>query len=95
MQVPEFTITKPGGQTITASALAVVLHDDSLLRRAAAHVFPVRLRQDGSPQVLPVRPRSILLWSGDEYDAVGDYTQAQAEARVLEVLGDLGAAFTA
>jgi hypothetical protein len=27
------------------------------------------------------------LWRGPEYDAAGDYTQAQAEARVLEVLG--------
>jgi hypothetical protein len=93
MQVPEFTITKPDGRMLTASALAVVLHDDSLLRRAAAHVFPVRLRPDGAPHALPVRPKAILLWSGDEYDAVGDYTQAQAEARAVEVLGDLGQAF--
>lgn len=32
-------------------------------------------------------PRPITLWSGAEYDAAGDYTQAQVEARVLEVLG--------
>lgn len=32
-------------------------------------------------------PKMLQLWKGDEYDAIGDYTQAQAEARVLEVLG--------
>lgn len=95
MQVSEFTITAPGGRTLAASALAVILSDDALMKQARAQVFPVSLRPNGSPQALPVRPRSILLWSGDEYDAAGDYTQAQAEARVLEVLGDLGAAFTA
>lgn len=40
-------------------------------------------------QVL-LRPfmRELVIWSGDEYDAVGDYTQAQVESRVLELLGD-------
>ena len=31
--------------------------------------------------------KPLLLWSGDEYVAIGDYTQAQVEARVLERLG--------
>ncbi len=43
--------------------------------------------------MLPIRPRHILLWADEAYDAAGDYTQAQVEARVLEVLGDLGEAF--
>jgi hypothetical protein len=29
----------------------------------------------------------LLLWSGDAYDAAGDYTQDQAEDRLREVLG--------
>lgn len=33
-------------------------------------------------------PRALPLWSGEAYDAIGDYTQAQVEARVLEVLGE-------
>ena len=32
-------------------------------------------------------PQPLVLWQGDAYDAAGDYTQAQVEARVLEVLG--------
>jgi len=35
----------------------------------------------------------INLWSGSEYDAVGDWTQAQAEAKLTERLGDDPAAF--
>lgn len=30
----------------------------------------------------------LLLWQKESYDAAGDYTQAQVEARVLELLGD-------
>lgn len=37
---------------------------------------------------IPKLPLHITLWSGDEYDQIGDWTQAQADARLLEVLGD-------
>ena len=30
----------------------------------------------------------IILWKGDEYDSVGDYTQAQVEEKINQVLGD-------
>jgi hypothetical protein len=33
-------------------------------------------------------PHSIVLWQNADYDAAGDYTQQQAEARVLAVLGE-------
>ena len=29
----------------------------------------------------------LVLWAGESYTAAGDYTQAQVEARVLELLG--------
>ena len=32
-------------------------------------------------------PKALVLWSGEAYDAIGDWTQAQAEARILELLG--------
>lgn len=31
---------------------------------------------------------TIMLWANEEYDSIGDYTQAQAENRILEILGD-------
>jgi hypothetical protein len=33
-------------------------------------------------------PNSILLWSGDQYDNIGDWTQVQAENRLMDVLGN-------
>jgi len=33
-------------------------------------------------------PSSITLWSGQDYDNAGDYTQAQAESRLLNLLGN-------
>jgi hypothetical protein len=37
--------------------------------------------------MLPPLTKRVTLWQGEAYDAAGDYTQAQAEARLLEVLG--------
>jgi hypothetical protein len=30
----------------------------------------------------------MILWRGTDYDNIGDYTQAQVEAKILELLGD-------
>ena len=30
----------------------------------------------------------IILWRGAEYDNIGDYTQAQVEEKIMQVLGD-------
>ena len=39
--------------------------------------------------------RSLTLWRGAEYDAIGNWTPEQAEARIreLEARGDLAACF--
>jgi hypothetical protein len=31
--------------------------------------------------------KTVTLWEGAAYDAAGDYTQSQVEARFLEILG--------
>lgn len=93
MQVSEFIVTFPNGRTESCGHLAVIINDDAMMRRAGARVFPVVIREGSRPRVLQVQPRPVLLWEGDAYDAAGDYTQAQVESRVLEVLGDLGQAF--
>jgi len=31
--------------------------------------------------------KTVTLWEGATYDAAGDYTQSQVEARLLEILG--------
>jgi hypothetical protein len=57
----------------TVDKLNVTLHDNATARSTMAQI-------DRFPQF-------IVLWLGDAYDAAGDYTQAQAEARILELLG--------
>jgi hypothetical protein len=73
---PERTL--PNGVTmqppaVTCRRLDFVLTDDSRNRKASAWVY--------------FADKPITLWEGDEYDAAGDYTQAEAEARLLEKLG--------
>ena len=95
MIVPEFTYHNYAtNQTETATVLAVRFGDDAIIRRATANVTPIAIVND-RPRPLPAKRIPLTLWQGDEYDAIGDYTQAQVEARVLEVLGDLSAAFGA
>jgi len=33
-------------------------------------------------------PRPLVLWSGDAYDQIGNWTQEQADQRITELLGD-------
>lgn len=57
----------------TVSELDVWLSDSAMHKRVDARIVHF--------------PRPVVLWEKDAYDAAGDYTQAQAEARLLEVLG--------
>lgn len=58
---------------ITLATLDITLTDMSSNKICLAHIARI--------------PSQIVLWHGDEYDSAGDYTQAQAEARLLEKLG--------
>lgn len=59
---------------VTLSELSFVLMDSAKYRVVHAQIGPI--------------PRTLVLWAGDAYDNIGDYTQDQAEARILELLGD-------
>lgn len=37
--------------------------------------------------VIHAAARPIVLWKGPAYSQIGDYTQDQVEARILEILG--------
>lgn len=58
---------------ITLSSLDVTVVDNATRRHCAGYIRPC--------------PFPLVLWEGEAYDAAGDYTQAQVEARVLELLG--------
>lgn len=58
---------------ILVTELDITLIDNSKQKKCEARIRPC--------------PRTLVLWTGDSYDAAGDYTQDQAESRVLELLG--------
>jgi hypothetical protein len=71
-------LTKPVTLTVTdqellLDTLDLIIIDDSARKFIVARLHPV------------LRP--LPLWRGEEYDDAGDWTQEQAEARVLELLG--------
>lgn len=71
-------VTRPSGEVrtfrpVTLSALNVTLIDSAKLKRCEARILSF--------------PQPLVLWTGAAYDAAGDYTQAQAEARIRELLG--------
>jgi len=72
------TIRFRNGEIVTRDTFNLVITDDSKSRRVVAQLLPV-----STP---------FTLWHGAAYDLAGDYTQAQAEARLLEVLGPDAAA---
>jgi hypothetical protein len=69
-------------EPITLTALEVSVIDNATRKTCTAQIRPCA--------------QHIVLWEGAAYDAAGDYTQAQVEARVLELLGsDVGAGLQA
>lgn len=71
-RLPDGTVREFPPKTI--DSLEVVIVDNATQRIAGANI-------------IHLTRRPITLWEGDAYDAAGDYTQAQVEARLLEVLG--------
>lgn len=68
------TVRLRNGATISLTEWNMVLTDDSKNRRVIAQLLPVT--------------KPFILWEGDEYDNVGDYTQQQAEDRFRTILGE-------
>jgi hypothetical protein len=76
IQPPSFTRSTGEARSfdpITLKELDVTVTDNATRKSCTAQIRPC--------------PQPIVLWEGEAYDAAGDYTQAQVEARVLEVLG--------
>jgi hypothetical protein len=72
------TITRSTGEVrvqkpITLTELDITIIDNAKRQRCEARIRPC--------------PHPIVLWEKAAYDAAGDYTQAQVEARVTELLG--------
>jgi hypothetical protein len=72
------TITRSTGEVrvqkpITLTELDITIIDNAKRKSAVAQIRPC--------------PQPVTLWSGAAYDAAGDYTQAQVEAKVMQALG--------
>jgi hypothetical protein len=87
------TITRPGytrhadGREVPPTdvmidALAITTIDDS-----DRNVVRCQLTGKKAGRLVCLLPRMFVLWEGDAYNAAGDYTQADIEARVIELLG--------
>lgn len=71
-------ITFPNGTVLdrppmTLSKINVTLIDSAWAKKCEARLYPVNGK--------------LTLWEGAAYDEAGDYTQADVEAKVLELLG--------
>lgn len=68
------TLTRIDGTQVTIDSLMLSFRDINFRRVVLAHLGP--------------HCRDVILWEGDDYDAIGDWTQGQAEAKILELLGE-------
>lgn len=68
------TINLGSGDPLVLNDLDVVIFDHESRKLVLAKVHP-------AANLLP-------LWRGPDYDAIGDYTQAQVEAKIKELLGE-------
>lgn len=61
-------------QQVEMSDLDIMIMDHESRKIALARLGPMFM--------------SLILWRGNDYDTAGDYTQAQVEDRILELLGE-------
>lgn len=86
MNITPFTMTF-GKRTVEVSSLNLVLTDNNLIKKVSCQIVPTTTT-NGRSRPVPMRLKPLTLWSNEEYDTIGDWTQAQAESRVRELLGD-------
>ena len=72
------SITRKDGTVKTFNPITLTELDVTIIDNAN--------RKSVMAQVRPC-PMPLVLWTGDAYTAAGDYTQAQVEAKITELLG--------
>jgi hypothetical protein len=72
------TITRSTGEVRVQKPITLTELDITIIDNARRKRCEVRIRHC---------PKLLVLWDKAAYDAAGDYTQAQVEARILELLG--------
>jgi hypothetical protein len=74
MQLSQSVTITIGPEELIFERFDVVIIDDAARKIVLARLHPAF--------------RPLMLWRGDSYDEIGDWTQAQAEAKILELLGE-------
>jgi hypothetical protein len=73
------SLRKPDSSVVTFSPFILETLDITIIDSVGDKVVMAQIRPFSKP---------LVLWSGEAYESAGDYTQAQVEARVTELLGD-------
>jgi hypothetical protein len=73
------SITKKDGTVKTFNPITLTELDITIIDNAK--------RKSVVAQIRPL-PMPLVLWSGSDYDSAGDYTQAQVESKITELLGN-------
>lgn len=60
-----------------------LINDSPKDKTVVAQVYPL---DEITEQPLQGQVRFLTLWSGDEYDAIGNWTQQQANDKIIELL---------
>ena len=59
------------------------INDSPKDKTVIAQVYPL---DEITEQPIQGQVRFLTLWSGDEYDAIGNWTQQQANDKIIEIL---------
>lgn len=73
------TITRSNGEVRVQKPITINELDYTIFDNVKRKICSVRI----SPCPYP-----LVLWKGDDYTTIGDYTTAQIESRILELLGN-------
>ena len=60
-----------------------LINDSPKDKTVIAQVYPL---DEITEQPIQGQVRFLTLWSGDEYDAIGNWTQQQANDKIIEIL---------
>ena len=71
---PPLNVVISADKTISVKDLPLVIVDVQKSKKCFAQSAPFY--------------KTVTLWEGEAYDSIGEYTQAQAESRFLELLGE-------
>lgn len=71
---PPLNVVVSPTKTITVGELPLVIIDVQKTKTCKAQSAPFF--------------KTVILWEGNSYDTIGNYTQEQAENRYLEILGN-------